>query len=206
MVSRVWTLLLAGSILFGVSGCDDAKKYPSVVYPAHCKNGIQDNGEYDVDCGGECPACTSVIAATCQIDTNKVYYSNPLVIPFSGNTETIVMGRVTYDSYGGQASASGFTTSGSFDLCMAGDLPTASRIYTLGGTSFQNGFYPPGTVMIRITDNQGGAAISASGKVFANLLPNGKVLFSFCDAKFVFEQNTSMVIYNSIKGRMICSH
>ncbi|MCT4580977.1 MAG: hypothetical protein N4A35_06125 [Flavobacteriales bacterium] len=43
--------------------------------PAHCYNNTLDDGELDIDCGGECPVCNEA-TPTCTLDLNTALVSN----------------------------------------------------------------------------------------------------------------------------------
>jgi hypothetical protein len=198
------TVLFVSSIISGCTIWTDKKDIKPQI-PAHCIDGIQNNGELDVDCGGECKSC-GVIAASCQIDTNRLFLTNPLVIPFQASTETVMLGSGSFD--GQTYDVLGSTSSGyDFDFRFSGNRQPVSRAYILGGDTYYDSFFSDSHAVIHMGMPAGDIS-SISGKLFVTQLPNGKLMISFCDATFALESSSgpTTIVYNSIKGRAVCAN
>lgn len=168
--------------------------------PAHCSDGLLNNGELDVDCGGECNSCAT-LEAPCSPDTNEITLDSSLVIPFPNGT-------YTYNYSSGSASTGYYEVTATNNTMYAyikwwGGRPTEQRVYLLGGTYYLNSFYTEGQANIRLVhQTTGNKAISVNGKLYVKPLPDGKLLLTFCDVRFVSEVSTSTVVYNGISGRV----
>lgn len=195
-------LFIASALAFSallLSACTD-DDLMSHEMPAHCSDGLLNNGELDVDCGGECNDCTT-LESPCNPDSNKIVLDSSLVIPFPNGT-------YTYSSIFTSANTGYYEVEATNNTMYAyvrwyGGRPTQQRVYLLGGTYYLNGFYNEGQANIRLWhQTTGNKAVSSSGKLYVKPLLNGKLLITFCDVRFVSEISTSTVVYNGISGRL----
>ena len=191
-------ILLLASASFLMTCTDDDLNHQDL--PAHCSDGLLNHGELDVDCGGECASCGS-LEPPCSPDTNKIILDSSLITPFPNGTFTF------YAAYGNAYTNyyEVVANSANWDIYIKwhGGAPTQQRVYLLGGIDYLNGFYSEGQANIRMNHITGNKALSSSGKLYVKPLPDDKLLITFCDARFVLETNTQMVVYNGISGRFL---
>lgn len=190
-------LLAIASFLFTCTDDDLANPEP----PAHCSDGILNNGELDIDCGGECNSCAT-LESPCNPDTNEVVLDSSLVIPFPNGT-------FTYSSIFGDQDGSNYeiicyNNTMEVDIKMYGSRPTVQRVYLLGGTYYLNNIYSEGHANVRLWhQTTGNKAVSTSGKLYVKPLANGGLMLTFCDAKFNSEVSPQTVVYNGVSGRIV---
>jgi len=129
--------LLLGILFLAILGifttCNDEEEDPGPV--ATCTDGIKNQDEVEIDCGGICPACPSVTCKVDGADWTSDYTS--ITAGFFGSILQI---------QGGQSLNSSSILVGYMGLQAIGDFPLEDARYTIGGVDYIMNKYVPGRI------------------------------------------------------------
>lgn len=183
-------LVIPAFVVF-YSGCKKKEKNAE-----SCTDGVQNQGETGIDCGGPCAACPPP----------------PVVAPCSPATGTFKMGPTTYSVtftncmvQGGQWNVSGNASNADIYIIFpTTTAPTSDGEYTYPQICLSPSTY--NDICIQI-DTGGDSYYSQpsstnGGKVYVNIV-NGKVVATFCNTTFVGLQ--SSITYTGCYGKLACN-
>jgi len=135
MVKKNLLLGVLFLVILGIfSTCKEEEEDPGPV--ATCSDGILNQGETQIDCGGPCPACPSITCKVDGADWTSDYTS--ITAGFFGSVLQI---------QGGQSLNSSSMLIGYMGLQATGDFPLEAAKYTIGGVNYVMNKYPPGRII-----------------------------------------------------------
>ncbi|MBL4716248.1 MAG: hypothetical protein JKX95_06390 [Bacteroidia bacterium] len=180
MNHSAFIILLSITFLISCNKNDDADDTDTEVWPTHCSNGIQDQFELDVDCGGSCESCGTIVAP-CSSDSNTASLTS-----FSTLNVTYTNGEVDRYDYEITCNAS----EGDIIFRFENGRPTEDRAYRIiSSTSFwSDNLDSEGK--IKMCKGFSGCFYSSSGKLYVEMIGDSSFAIKFCDVEFGGDQTS----------------
>lgn len=162
----------SGTYVIEMTTCNRTIEAPGgYVDISHCFNGMMDNGEFGVDCGGNCPPCDSIVLpCSANIQSDKIVWQTGSNDDLNSASELISNSkmRISYRFYSGQEMT--------VELPVQ-SFPTSDRQFTTGSA-----FSDAELIYNDRTQNMSPAA----GKtIYFTSTGNGTGKIEFCDLQFL---------------------
>ena len=184
------TFLFLGMISLVYYGCKKKEETPPPQVPAHCSDGIIDQGELDTDCGGECSACAA-ITAPCTPTSNTASLSGSPTLNI-----TYVSCLMDHGNY----VMTGNSSNGDIVITLSGAMPTVDRAYFFKPGAGPSTILDEGQATIQMCKGFAGCFYASTGKLYV-AIKSGKVEVTFCNITFNGDQTSGNFTGT---GRVIC--
>lgn len=158
-----------------------------------CFDGVLNQNEEDIDCGGVCEACAEPIVSPCASTLSENKVTNQVSIP------DIEFTNILCDEvyYGGQYEIEGVSFAGSVRIYFGEDsLPVEDKVYKLRSSVSND---DSGKAYLKINFSNYGTFHSGSGDLYVTFKDN-KAIAEFCEIT-VRNSNLTEIL---VSGKVMC--